>query len=252
MSRCLTSRRRRLLSSWRSAASCPLTPPLPFASCTPPLFASCLSAGCCVNPVVPPPPPPPRDFASTSSLPSGCLNSQRCLLSSSRLCLATRRLRLLTRRRLTTGCVVAIANAQMLLPSMRRRLCHHRDCDCRPRCLLSSWCRRHRRRCRRGRCSSPSSSSLYPVAPSPLSLTSSPVAPSQSRGRRNYSRGCLNQIPIDQGTHEEGVLLHNISPVKSGDRLSLASHTKTLGLEGEQPSHAVQTATLFGIDTLSV
>jgi hypothetical protein len=33
---------------------------------------------------------------------------------------------------LTTGCVVAIANMQTLLPSMRRRLCRHRDCDCRP------------------------------------------------------------------------------------------------------------------------
>jgi hypothetical protein len=37
LSRRLTSCRRRLLSSWRSAASCLLTPPLPFASCTPPL-----------------------------------------------------------------------------------------------------------------------------------------------------------------------------------------------------------------------
>ena len=64
-------------AGWRSAASCPLTPPLPFASCTPPLpFASCLPASCRVAPVVAPPPTPPRDFASTSSLPSGCCNSQ--------------------------------------------------------------------------------------------------------------------------------------------------------------------------------
>jgi hypothetical protein len=37
LSRRLMSCRRRLSSSRRSAASCPLTPPLPFASCTPPL-----------------------------------------------------------------------------------------------------------------------------------------------------------------------------------------------------------------------
>jgi len=37
LSRSLTSCRRRLLFSRRSAASCPLTPPLPYASCTTPL-----------------------------------------------------------------------------------------------------------------------------------------------------------------------------------------------------------------------
>ena len=64
--------RHRLSSSRHSAASCPLTPPLPFVSCTPPfLFASCLPAGCCIAPVVAPPPTLPRDFASTSSSPSG-------------------------------------------------------------------------------------------------------------------------------------------------------------------------------------
>ncbi len=74
---CLTSCRRRLSSSQRSAASYLLMPPLPFASCTPPLpFASCLPAGCHVAPVVAPPPTPPRNFATTSSLPSGCRNSQ--------------------------------------------------------------------------------------------------------------------------------------------------------------------------------
>ncbi len=87
----LTSRCRRLSSSLRSAASCPLMPPLPFASCTPPLFASCLPASCHVAPVVAPPPPPPRDFALTSSFPSGCRNSQCpiCCAASASCPLAT-------------------------------------------------------------------------------------------------------------------------------------------------------------------
>ena len=81
-------------SSRCSAASCPLTPPLPFASCLP--------AGCCVTPVVAPLPPPPRDFASTSSLQSGSRNSQRptcratttsCHLAASTLRLAASALR---------------------------------------------------------------------------------------------------------------------------------------------------------------
>ena len=64
-------------SSRSSTASCLLTPPLLFASCTHPLlFASCLPAGCCVTPVVMPPPPPPRGFASISSSPSGCRSLQ--------------------------------------------------------------------------------------------------------------------------------------------------------------------------------
>ena len=33
---------------------------------------------------------------------------------------------------LTTGCVIAVANAQTSLLSMRMRLRRHRDCDCRP------------------------------------------------------------------------------------------------------------------------
>ena len=61
------------------------------------------------------------------------------------------RLRLSTCRCLTTGCVVAIANAQ---PSMRRRLCRCQDCNCHPCCKLSSW------RCH-PRCPSPSSLSLF-------------------------------------------------------------------------------------------
>ena len=136
LSRLLTSCRRRLLSSRHSVASSLLMPPLLFASCTPPLpFASCLPDGCHVAPVVAPLPTLPCDFASTSSLPSGChilqgptyraaadsasqlcldlfftiwlshfarphLSRRRRLLSSSRLCLATR-------HRLITGCVVA-------------------------------------------------------------------------------------------------------------------------------------------------
>ena len=60
------------------------------------------------------------------------LSHRRRLSSSSRLCLAMRRLRILTRCRLTTGCVVAVADAQTSLPSMRRRLCRRRNCECRP------------------------------------------------------------------------------------------------------------------------
>jgi len=78
--RCLMSCRRCLLSSWRSAASCPLVPPLLFASCAPTLplpYAFCLPAGCRIAPVVAPPPTSPHDIALTSSLPSGCRNLQR-------------------------------------------------------------------------------------------------------------------------------------------------------------------------------
>ena len=49
LSRCLLLHRRRLLSSQPSIASCLLTPPFSFSSCSP--------AGCCVVPVVAPPPP---------------------------------------------------------------------------------------------------------------------------------------------------------------------------------------------------
>jgi hypothetical protein len=50
---------------------------------------------------------------------------------------------------------------------MRRRLRRRRDCDCHPRCILSSW--RHRPCCRRRQRPLPSSSLSYPVAPSPWS-----------------------------------------------------------------------------------
>jgi hypothetical protein len=60
------------------------------------------------------------------------LSHRRRLSSSSRLCLAMRHLRISTRCRLTTGCVVAVADAQTSLPSMRRRLCRHRNCECHP------------------------------------------------------------------------------------------------------------------------
>ena len=53
---------------------------------------------------------------------------RRRLSSSSRLCLAMRRLRLSMRRHLTTGCVVAAADAQTSLPSKRRRLRRHHNC----------------------------------------------------------------------------------------------------------------------------
>jgi hypothetical protein len=39
---------------------------------------------------------------------------------------------------------------------------------------------------------------------------------------------------------------------KQGDRLSVAFHSRTICLEGEKPSHAVPTATLFGANTLGV
>ena len=52
-------------------------------------------------------------------------------ISSHHLCL-------LTRRRLTTGCVIAVTDMQALLPSMCRRHCRCRDCDCCPRHSLSS------------------------------------------------------------------------------------------------------------------
>ena len=39
---------------------------------------------------------------------------------------------------------------------------------------------------------------------------------------------------------------------EQGDRLSIAFHSETICLEGEQPSHAVPTATLFGVNTLGV
>ena len=49
-----------------------------------------------------------------------------------------RHLRLATRRCLTTGCVVAVAYVQMLLPSMYRRLRSYPNSDYCPRRLLPS------------------------------------------------------------------------------------------------------------------
>ena len=185
-------RRLRLSSSRCSAASCPLTPPLPFASCTPPLpFTSCLPAGCRVAPGVAP--PPPRDFASTSSLPSGCHNLQgpTCRTAAASRPLAASALRC------ATSASRRAAASQLAVSSqspMRRRRC--RRCagvfaviaivsvtlgDCHPRCSLSSWCCWHRSRRRRRQHPSPSSSSLCPVAPSPSSSTLSPVALCPSR-----------------------------------------------------------------------
>ncbi len=99
---------------------------------------------------------------------------RRRLLSSSHLCLAMRHLRLLTHRRITTGCVVAaIVDAQMLLPSMRRRLCRYGDCDCRPWRLLPSSLVIELVLLS----SSSLSSSSYPITPLPSWLTLSPAAP---------------------------------------------------------------------------
>ncbi len=113
LSQRLTSCRRHLSSSWRSAASCPLTPPLPFASCMPPLpFASFLPAGCRVAPVVAPPPTPPRnlrhclDLFFAIWLPQLAMPHLSCrqrLSTSSRFCLATRRLRLSTHHRIAAS-----------------------------------------------------------------------------------------------------------------------------------------------------
>ena len=176
--------RRCLLSSRRSAASCPLTPPLPFVLYAPPPVASCLPAGCRVAPVVAPPPTPPRDFASTSSSPSGCCNLQRpTCRAAAASCLATRRLRLSTRRRLITGCVVTrhrcagifaviaiaivalvarcrpgVVDVDIRRQSRRRRIPLHRRHRRRlrrpsrrhNRCrLCRPSCHRNRRRCRR-------------------------------------------------------------------------------------------------------
>ena len=81
MSRHLSSRCCRFLSSQRSTASCLQTPPL--------LLASCFPAGCWVTPAGAPPPP--------LVLSARCL----CLLSSQHAaCLATSPLRLVTCRRL--------------------------------------------------------------------------------------------------------------------------------------------------------
>ena len=132
---------RRLLSSRRSAASCPLTPPLPFVLyASPPvclLFASWLSRRTCC-----------RAAANSASrlcldlffaiwllqLATPHLSRCRRLSSSSRLCLAMRRLRLSTRCRLITGCVVAhrrcagiFAVIAIATPAHRQWQRRHRD-----------------------------------------------------------------------------------------------------------------------------
>jgi hypothetical protein len=65
-----------VLSALRRLLSADASPPVCLLYASPPV-ASCLPAGCRVAPVVAPPPTPPHDFASTSSSPSGCRNSQR-------------------------------------------------------------------------------------------------------------------------------------------------------------------------------
>ncbi len=67
------------------------------------------------------------------------LLSSSCLyLTTCRLRLEMHRLRISTRRRLTTGCVVAVAYAQTSLLLMCRCLRHYCDSDCHPRRLSSS------------------------------------------------------------------------------------------------------------------
>ena len=79
-------------------------------------------------------------------------------------CISLHCLRHLTHRRLTTGCVVAIADTQ------------DHNCDCHPRCTSLSWhhcpCHRHHQR------PLPLSTPSYPVAPMPSLSTLLPVAPS--------------------------------------------------------------------------
>ena len=89
------------------------------------LFASCLSAGCLVAPVVTPLPTPPRDLASTSSLPSGCYNLQRptyCVATASCPLAASA-----SRRAPSASQRVAASQLAVSLPSpMRTRCC----CQC--------------------------------------------------------------------------------------------------------------------------
>jgi hypothetical protein len=77
-------------------------------------------------------------------------------------------------------CTAASRLAVSLPSPMRRHLCRHRDCDCHPRRIPSSWRNRPCRRRHRG--PSPSLSLSYPVASLPWSSSSStsPVAPSPS------------------------------------------------------------------------
>ena len=128
------------------------------------LAAGCHVASCCM-------PPPRVTFCHTAA---SCIHPWLPFFVH-----ASHHLRLLRCRCLTTGCVIIIADAQALLPPMRRRLCHCPDCVCCSRCSLSSWhrCRPH---CWRHCCwqsPSPLLSMLYPLALLPSLLTSSPVTP---------------------------------------------------------------------------
>jgi hypothetical protein len=146
-------------------ASCLLGPLLPFASRLP---AGCRIA-CCRAP------PPRITFcrAAAARVHPRPLPFVRASWLLRRI--SSHRLRLLTRRRLTTGCVVTVADAQASLPSMRRRLRRRCNCDCHPRRTLSSW--RCCPRCHRCQRPLPSlSSSSYPVAPLPSSSASASVA----------------------------------------------------------------------------
>ena len=164
LSRRLTSSRRHLLSSRRSAK----------------------------RTVVVLSPTPPCDFASTSSSPSGRHNSQH---PTCRATAASRPLAASASRRATSAARrVAASQLAVSLPSpiCRRCCCQCAGVfaviaiaivalgDCPPRRSSSSWCCRHRRRHRRHRRPSPSSSSSYPVAPLPSLSTSWRVVSSQS------------------------------------------------------------------------
>ena len=93
-------------------ASCLLAPLLPFVSCLP---AGCRIACCRV-------PPPCVTFRRTAAtrVQSQPLLFDRTGWLSRRI--SSHRLRLSTRRRLTTGCVVAVADVQASLPLSRLRL----------------------------------------------------------------------------------------------------------------------------------
>jgi hypothetical protein len=54
-------------------------------------------------------------------------------------------------------------------------------------------------------------------------------------GRRVYFVEVLNQIQVAQWLHEMGVWLHNSYLFNQGDRLSIASHSKTVVLKESSP-----------------
>ena len=151
---------------------------------------ACLPSRLPLAPVVAP--PPPCNFASTSSLPSGCRNLQG---PTCRTAAASRPLAASASRCTTSASQRATASqlaVSLPLPMSRRR-CHQSAGvfavvaivsvtlgDYCPHHSLSSLCchcrsRSCRRHCRR-RHSSPSSLSSYPVTPSPTLSTSLPVA----------------------------------------------------------------------------